>query len=205
LKKRSGKTVGAKLRGRVRTKPPSAGSAVPAVFLVGFMGAGKSSVGRALAARLNWVFEDLDDRIESREGRTVAEIFRDSGEEEFRVAEHEALRQVVEELHGGGMKIIALGGGAFVQNEVQNLLRTAGIPAVFLDAPVDELYRRGAEDGVLRPLRRDEEAFRRLYQERRPVYLGAALAIETWRKPVAAIVDEIISALNLEGARGVWD
>ena len=62
------------------------------VFLVGFMGAGKSSVGRALGQRLNWIFEDLDDRIQAREGRTVAEIFRDSGESEFRRAEHAALR-----------------------------------------------------------------------------------------------------------------
>jgi len=61
------------------------------VFLVGFMGAGKSSVGRALGQRLNWVFEDLDDRIEAREGRCVVEIFRDSGESEFRRAEHAAL------------------------------------------------------------------------------------------------------------------
>ena len=59
------------------------------------MGAGKSSVGRALGQRLNWIFEDLDDRIEARERRTVAEIFRDSGELEFRRAEHAALQQVL--------------------------------------------------------------------------------------------------------------
>ena len=70
-----------------RRRPPAkpAGTAGNAVFLVGFMGAGKSSVGRALGQRLNWVFEDLDDRIETREGRTVAEIFRDAGESEFQV------------------------------------------------------------------------------------------------------------------------
>ncbi len=61
------------------------------------MGAGKSSVGRALGQQLNWLFEDLDDRIQAREGRTVAEIFRDSGEAEFRRAEHAALQHVLQE------------------------------------------------------------------------------------------------------------
>jgi shikimate kinase len=184
--------------------PLDRGTASPlvAVALVGFMGAGKTTVGRALAQRTGWHFEDLDELIEKNQGQTIAEIFEERGEARFRDLERLLLREA---LRLPPPFVLALGGGAFCQNEVQNLLRTAGIPAVFLDAPVDELYRRGAEDGVLRPLRRDEEAFRRLYQERRPAYLGAALAIETWRKPVAAIVDEIISALNLEGARGVWD
>ena len=60
------------------------------VFLVGFMGAGKTSVGRALGARLGWPFEDPDDRIRSRAGRSIEEIFRDAGEQEFRRVEHEA-------------------------------------------------------------------------------------------------------------------
>ena len=82
MKKRSGKSVKAKLGVRVqsrraRTQP---NKPVNTVFLVGFMGAGKTSVGRALGERLNWSFEDLDERIERREKRTVAAIFRDSGE-----------------------------------------------------------------------------------------------------------------------------
>ena len=89
------------------------------------MGAGKSSVGRELGQRLNWLFEDLDDRIEAREGRTVAAIFRDSGEPAFRRAEHAALQQVLEELRGGSSKIIALGGGAFVQKENAVLLQAS--------------------------------------------------------------------------------
>ncbi|MGC1644711.1 MAG: shikimate kinase, partial [Candidatus Sulfotelmatobacter sp.] len=83
MKKGSGKTANAKRRMRVRSKRASAklaGLPSNSVFLVGFMGAGKTSVGRALGQRLNWIFEDLDDRIQVREGRTVAEIFRASGE-----------------------------------------------------------------------------------------------------------------------------
>ena len=89
------------------------------------MGAGKSSVGRALGQRLNWLFEDLDDRIERRERRTVAEIFRDSGEPAFRQAEQAALRHVLEELRGGVARIVALGGGAFAHPGNAALLKAA--------------------------------------------------------------------------------
>jgi len=107
LKKGSGKTANAKRRIRVRPKRPAAmpaGLAGNSVFLVGFMGAGKTSVGRALVQRLNWIFEDLDVRIQAREGRTLAEIFRDAGESEFRRAEHAALQHVLEELSGGSAR-----------------------------------------------------------------------------------------------------
>ncbi len=74
---------------------PQAGSH-KAVFLVGFMGAGKTSVGRSLSRRLGWDFEDLDDRIQARAGRSIAEIFRDLGETEFRRLENAALRELLE-------------------------------------------------------------------------------------------------------------
>ena len=92
------------------------------MILVGFMGAGKSSVGRAMAEQLGWTFEDLDDRIERREGRKVPEIFRDSGEAGFRRAEHTALKELMQELQAAPEKIVALGGGAFVQKKNAGLL-----------------------------------------------------------------------------------
>ncbi len=173
-----------------------------AVFLVGFMGAGKSSVGRVLGQRLNWVFEDLDDRIQAREGHTVAEIFRDSGESEFRRAEHAALQQVLEELHGGIARIVALGGGAFVQKENTALLKTSSLPTVFLDAPVEELWRRcctqAGESGAERPLLRSLEEFRSLYQARRRDYSKASLTIQTGNRTVEMIVAEITETLGLK-------
>ena len=180
---------------------PAAISPSPrAVVLVGFMGAGKSSVGRALAERLNWLFEDLDDRVERREGRTIAEIFRDSGEAEFRRAEQAALEQMLEELHGGA-KIVALGGGAFVKKDNAALLRAAGVPAVFLDARVEELWRRCQEHmsgaGRERPLLKTFEPFRALYQSRRKSYLQARVKIETDGCPVEAIAAEIVERLGL--------
>ena len=173
-----------------------------ALFLVGFMGAGKTSVGRALAQRLNWNFEDLDERIERREQRTVPEIFRDSGEAEFRRAEHAALLDVLEELRGGAFKIVALGGGAFVQEQNAQLLQASGIPAVFLDAPVEELWRRcskqAAEAGVERPLLRSVDQFRELYETRRSSYMRATLNIGTQNRALDEIADEIAQKLRLE-------
>lgn len=175
---------------------------VRAVFLVGFMGAGKSSVGRALGQRLGWDFEDLDDRIERRETRTVAEIFRVSGEREFRRAERTALRQVLEELGGGAKRVVALGGGAFVQKENARQLEAAGVPTVFLDAPVEELWRRCQEQanelGTERPLLRTQAGFRRLHEKRRLGYLKALLKVDTSNRSVQAIATEIAGILDLK-------
>lgn len=173
-----------------------------AIFLVGFMGAGKTSVGRALGQRLNWIFEDLDDRIEAREGRTVAEIFRDSGESEFRRAEHSALLYVLKELQAGGARIVAVGGGAFVQKENAGLLRGSGLPTVFLDAPAEELWQRccaqASDSGVARPLLRSIEEFRKLYETRRSDYSRAFLQIQTGNRTVETIAAEIAATLGLK-------
>jgi shikimate kinase len=202
LKKR--KTVDARKRARVRRSRPSTRAAALSgnvVFLVGFMGAGKSSVGRALGQRLNWVFEDLDDRIEAREGRTVAEIFRDSGESEFRRAEHAALEHVLRELRGGSARIIALGGGAFVQKENAALLKRSGVPTVFLDAPVEDLWQRcstqARETGAERPLLRSRKQFRELHETRSRSYSKASLKIQTGSRAVEEIAAEIAASLGL--------
>jgi shikimate kinase len=205
LKKGSGKTANAKQGISVRPKrlpPTRAGLVGHSVFLVGFMGAGKSSVGRALGQRLNWIFEDLDDRIQAREKRTVAEIFRDSGESEFRRAEHAALQQVLKELQAGGSRVVALGGGAFVQKENSSLLKAYGAPTVFLDAPIEELWQRcctqAADNGAERPLLRSQEQFRNLYETRRKSYAQAPLKIQTGGRPVEVIAVEIVKALGLK-------
>jgi len=172
------------------------------VFLVGFMGAGKSSVGRALGRRLNWIFEDLDDRIEQREQRRVAEIFRDSGEPAFRRAETSALRQVIEQLRGGISRIVALGGGAFAQKENAALIAASGVPTIFLEAPAEELWTRcrkqAKETGTIRPLLQNEEQFHQLYKARRASYLRASLNIETSGRTVDEIAAEIERALDLK-------
>lgn len=179
----------------------TAAHSLGAVFLVGFMGAGKTSVGRVLGQRLNWLFEDLDDRIQAREGRSVPEIFCDSGEVAFRRAEHAALRELLEQLHGGDRKIVALGGGAFVQKENSSLLADSGMPVVFLDAPVDELWQRcclqAGDQKAGRPLLRSQDEFRQLYRNRRHAYERASVQIETGNRTVETVADEIVKTLGL--------
>ncbi len=176
-------------------------SGLRAVVLIGFMGAGKSSVGRALGEQLAWTFEDLDERIERRERRKVPEIFRDSGEAEFRRAEHAALEEVLSELRTGAEKILALGGGAFVQEENVRLIEAGGVSTVFLDAGVEELWERCRQQterqGIERPLLSSLESFRELYEKRRPHYSKASLRQETAGKTVAESAAEVILALGL--------
>ncbi len=178
---------------------PARGHAARAVFLVGFMGAGKTSVGRALALQLEWRFVDLDSRIEAQAGRTIAEIFRESGESAFRREETAALRTLLDELRQGVAAVVALGGGAFVQAENAALLREFGARVVFLDAPVEELRRRCAHLGGARPLFADENQFRQLYEARRSGYMKAGFRVETAGKTVSQVVAEINQRLRLDG------
>ncbi|MFZ0536566.1 MAG: shikimate kinase [Candidatus Sulfotelmatobacter sp.] len=175
-----------------------------AIILVGFMGAGKSTVGRALAQRLGWMFEDLDDRIERRERQKITEIFGNAGEAEFRRAEHEALKELLKGLSSGAEKVIAFGGGAFVQQSNISLLDAANLPTIFLDASVEELLarcqRQSETQGVERPLLRTPEDFRQLYEKRRPYYLQARFRQETDGKEVQEIVTNLIQALGLAGS-----
>jgi shikimate kinase len=177
------------------TKSASA-SGVRAVVLVGFMGAGKSSVGAALSRKLGWPFEDLDTRIQAREQRSIEQIFRQSGEAVFRQLEHAALRSLVEEL-GASAKVVALGGGAFAQANNAGLVKEAGWSTIFLDAPVDELFHRCQQQQLERPLRGDVQEFHRLYEIRRPCYLKAGLRIETAGKDVEEVAAEAIARLGL--------
>ena len=180
---------------------------VGVVFLVGFMGAGKSSVGRALGEKLNCAFEDLDDRIERSEGRAIAEIFRVSGEVEFRRGERTALRRVLEEFAADKTRvvIVGLGGGAFVQRENAELLGVSGVLTVFLDAPVEELWQRclkqASKQGLSRPLLQSLEQFKKLFDGRRAGYLKASLRIETGGRTVDAVAREIAEAIRLKNRR----
>ena len=164
------------------------------VCLVGFMGAGKTSVGRVLSSHLGWPFEDLDDRIEAQERRPIAEIFRDSGEEAFRRAETRALRQL---LTATVPRIVALGGGAIAQAENARLLQQSGAAVVFLDATVEELFCRCNQQPGARPLQRDLRQFRELYEQRRPFYAAARCCIDTGGKDLETIAAEVACSLGL--------
>lgn len=180
--------------------PPSAFGerSTRAIALVGFMGAGKTTVGRALADRLGWYFTDLDQLIEQRCGRAIPEIFRFEGESAFRDLEYSVLSEIIEGA-GSPNLVLALGGGAFAAENVRARLLQANVPAVCLEAPVEELYRRCEQPGVVRPLRTNLPEFRQLYEQRRTSYGKADLCIGTGGKGIASVVEEIISGLKLVG------
>ena len=112
------------------------------------MGAGKTTVGRELAKRLAWRFDDLDDLIQAAEGNTIEQIFQDRGEKAFREIERRILSATL--ANNTSPRVLALGGGAFVDAENQTLLQSARVPAVFLDAPVEELFARSEQLEIFR-------------------------------------------------------
>jgi shikimate kinase len=172
-------------------------SLIRRVFLIGFMGAGKTTVGRKLASRLGWDFYDLDQVIESREGRTVAEIFAAHGEPAFRRAESAALEQLLQDSAGGRDLVVALGGGAFVNPRNREALQRAGAITVLLEAPLEELRRRCGSDAVIRPLATDEKRFADLFEARQAAYRLARYRVNTLDKTVddvAAEVEGILAA-----------
>lgn len=138
------------------------------VALVGFMGAGKSTLGREAAERLGRPFVDLDDEIERRTGASIAELFQTRGEPEFRAIEQEAARGALER---AAPSVIALGGGAVLSAATREKLRERAL-CVFVHVPVREAWERVR--GGDRPLAQDEARFRALYEERLPLYEDAA-------------------------------
>ena len=111
------------------------------MLLTGFMGAGKTSVGRSLAKRLGWAFTDLDACIEEREGRSLAAIFSNSGEAGFRRAESHALRSILMRCKRPPRRVVALGGGTLTRpGNVRQVARSQA-PLVFLQAPLATLLR----------------------------------------------------------------
>ena len=165
------------------------------IFLTGFMGAGKSTVGPLLAERLGWRFIDLDNDIVRQAGRSIAEIFDSEGEAHFRTLESQALEEVIAGLGSGGPAVIALGGGALTQPHNLWLLAQAGGSTIFLDAPVDELLARCGVSAIDRPLSRHENQFRQLFSLRKPVYMEADVHVSTAARTPEEVAGEIIRLL----------
>jgi len=140
----------------------------PGLFLVGFMGSGKSTVGRALARHLGWRFADLDEDIESRERMSVTEIFEAHGEAHFREAETAALKRRIADVSRGVPWVIAVGGGCFAQPDNFDLVQNHGV-SIWLDAPL-EMVRARLAGSTHRPLARDPQKLEELYHARRPTY-----------------------------------
>jgi shikimate kinase len=164
------------------------------IVLIGFMGAGKSSIGRELARRMSWQFVDLDRWIEKRERRRISQIFAEQGESAFRQMETEALDAVLQERTT--QTVLALGGGAWIQPANAERLKAAGARVIFLDADIDELRARCGAKAQRRPLFADEERFRRLHADRYEFYMQADVRIDTTRRSVVGVAKEIVQLLK---------
>ena len=162
------------------------------IVLVGMMGAGKSSVGRRLAARLGLTFVDADTEIEAAAGMSIADIFAAHGEAYFRSGEARVIARLLE----GGPQVMATGGGAMMNPGTRALIHGKGV-SIWLDADYEVLLRR-VKRRTDRPMLKTAdpaETLRRLLDERRSVYVQADLTIRSRDAPHETIVSEAITAL----------
>lgn len=169
------------------------------IVLTGFMGAGKSTIGRLLAARLGWNFVDLDHHLEARAGLSVADIFALHGEPHFRRLESRALASVL----GQPNTVLALGGGTpeILTNRLL-LEQTPGTVTIFLDAPFPTLFDRCVLQEISRPVLADPNAAQARFLERHPIYRRLARhTIDTSSSDPADTVEAVLSALSLIPSR----
>ena len=163
------------------------------VVLVGMMGAGKSSIGRRLASRLNIPFVDADAEIEKAAGMSINDIFSAHGEPYFRAGEARVILRLLE----SGPQVLATGGGAFMNDETRVAIHAKGV-SVWLRATFEVLSRRTKRRGD-RPLLKGDDpqaTLKRLIDERYPIYAKADLTVESRDVAHDAIVDEIIAGLR---------
>jgi shikimate kinase len=155
------------------------------LYLVGFMGAGKTSVARALGRRVGWRVEDIDLRIESRERRSVASIFAQNGEAYFREAERSILHELLPERN----VIVATGGGTFVDPDNRIAMLADGAVA-WLDVPLTRILDRVPPDGR-RPLAADREQMEQLFMRRTFAYEQAHVRVDASR-PIDEVVERLL-------------
>lgn len=160
------------------------------IYLVGFMTAGKTTVGRALAARLSWQAFDLDTEIEAQEHQTVAEIFASKGEAYFRTSERNTLLRLLPERHA----VVATGGGTFVDPANRAAILADGC-SIWLDLTFKAVVARLPTDGR-RPLAANREQMEALYYARRSCYELCHVRIDATAMPVEAIVEQILDRVN---------
>jgi shikimate kinase len=160
------------------------------IYLVGFMGAGKTTVARVLGKRLDWKVEDIDARIEKAERRDIPTIFRANGEPYFRAREREALLALLPERG----TVVACGGGTFEDASNRELMLRDGA-VIWLDAPLETVLQRIPVDGR-RPLAADRLGMEQLYNQRLMAYSQAHLRVDAGRGSVEELVDHIVEWLD---------
>ena len=167
------------------------------IVIVGFMGCGKTTVAKALAARLECGMLDLDAIISAQQNMSIPELIRERGEAAFRDAETSALQIVLDRLQP---RIIALGGGAWTLERNRDLINKHGCVTVFLDAPYNLCWQRIAKHPVPRPLALDEPSAEKLYRVRHSQYALADIRVEvTDRTGADELAAQIAEAIKRRG------
>lgn len=163
------------------------------IVLLGFMGAGKTTIGAMLASRLGWAFHDADAALEKRTGLSIAEVFTRDGEQGFRALEAETVAELMQQDH----VVIALGGGAIESPSTRSLLgSSANIRTVFLNAPLKTMLDRCQASPIIRPLLQDREAIHARYERRLPHYQSAEIAVNTEGLTPEEVVDILSERLH---------
>lgn len=178
---------------RMDPKPDTPAIEARSIVMVGLMGAGKTTVGRRLAEALNLPFKDADEEIERAADRPVADIFSDFGEAAFRDGERRVIARLLDE----PQSVIALGGGAFVNEETRKLVKAKGL-SIWLKADLDTLMERVSRRDT-RPLLRTENpraVMEELMQKREEAYAEADIQIEGDSGPHTETVHRILAALG---------
>ncbi|MEI6668274.1 MAG: shikimate kinase [Acidobacteriota bacterium] len=160
------------------------------VYLVGFMGAGKTSLARELGRRLGWKVEDVDVQIESRERRAIREIFAQSGEAYFRTLERAVVRDLLPLRHA----VVATGGGTFVEADTRAAMLADGV-VFWIDVPFQALLGRIPLDGS-RPLAPNRVQMEQLYLSRLPAYAQAHVRLDAARQPLGELAEFIVEWLG---------
>jgi len=161
------------------------------VYLVGFMAAGKSTVAKALAGRLQWRAEDVDELIEARERRPIADIFASYGEPYFRTIERDILKLLLPLRH----VVVATGGGTFMDPENRAAINMDGV-SVWLDVPFEELLARMPSDGR-RPLAADRASMERLFALRTAAYGTARIRVDASGVPAEEVAERILEQMTI--------
>lgn len=159
------------------------------IYLVGFMAAGKTTVARSLAARLGWRAEDVDDLIEARERKAIADIFSKQGEAYFRGVERDILKLILPLRH----VVVATGGGTFMDAENRAAMNMDGL-SIWLDVPFDALLARLPADGR-RPLAADKAQMERLFAVRQTAYAQAHMRIDASASGAEDIAEQIVDRI----------
>jgi shikimate kinase len=163
----------------------------PGLYLVGFMGSGKTTIGRSLAEELGWRFLDIDIEIERREGKTVAQIFAEDGEQRFRDLESATLARTVSHVQSGNPCVVAAGGGAFVHPHNWEIVENNGV-TVWLDCALETVELRLGRADATRPLYGASGVMREIFEQRRPHYARADFQVDANCSDPTEVLQQIL-------------